>query len=57
MPILEPERAAKILLDAVERDAFRVLLGQDARTMDLLYHLSPLLATCLIQRRMRHLLG
>ncbi len=57
VPILEPEQAAKILLDAVERDAFRVLLGQDARTMDLLYRLSPLYATRLIQSRMRHLLS
>ncbi|MCS7218971.1 MAG: SDR family NAD(P)-dependent oxidoreductase [Thermus sp.] len=57
VPILEPERAAQILLDAVERDAFRVLLGQDARTMDLLYRLSPLRATRLIQSRMRHLLS
>lgn len=57
VPILEPEQAARILLDAVERDAFRVLLGQDARTMDLLYRLSPLYATRLIQRRMRHLLS
>lgn len=57
IPLLEPDRAAKILLDAVERDAFRVLLGQDAKTMDLFYRLSPLWATRLIQSRMRHLLG
>ena len=56
VPVLEPQVAARILLDAVERDAFRVLLGQDARTMDLLYRLSPLGATRLIQRRMAHLL-
>ncbi|AEG33383.1 Estradiol 17-beta-dehydrogenase [Thermus thermophilus SG0.5JP17-16] len=56
-PILEPQEAARILLDAVERDAFRVLLGKDARTMDLLYRLSPLYATRLIQRRMAHLLA
>ena len=48
VPVLEPEVAAKRLLDAVERDAFRVLLGRDAQTMDLLYRLSP--------RRMAHLL-
>ena len=44
VPVLEPEVAAKRLLDAVERDAFRVLLGRDAQTMDLLYRLSPALA-------------
>ena len=57
VPVLEPEEAARILLDAVERDAFRVLLGKDARAMDLLYRLSPLYATRLIQRRMAHLLA
>ncbi len=57
VPLLEPDRAAKTLLDAVERDAFRVLLGQDAKVMDLLYRLNPLGATRLIQLRMRHLLG
>ncbi|GAA6735129.1 SDR family oxidoreductase [Thermus oshimai] len=56
-PILEPERAAQLLLDAVEKDRFRVLLGQDARAMDLLYRLSPLRAVRLIQSRMRGLLG
>ena len=56
MPVLEPEVAAKRLLDAVERDAFRVLLGRDAQTMDLLYRLSPALAARIVQRRMAHLL-
>ncbi|KHG64788.1 short-chain dehydrogenase [Thermus sp. 2.9] len=57
VPVLEPHAAARILLDAVERDAFRVLLGRDARTMDLLHRLSPLLAARIIGRRMAHLLG
>jgi len=57
VPVLEPEEAARMVLDAVERDAFRVLVGRDARTMDLLYRLSPLAATRLIQRRMAHLLA
>ena len=56
VPVLEPEVAAKRLLDAVERDAFRVLLGRDAQTMDLLYRLSPALAARIVQRRMAHLL-
>lgn len=54
-PILEPEQAARIVVEAVERDAFRVPVGQDARTMDLLYRLSPLAATRLVQRRMAYL--
>lgn len=57
VPVLEPAEAARIVLDAVERDAFRVLVGRDARTMDLLYRLSPLAAARLIQRRMGYLLA
>lgn len=57
VPALEPAEAARIVLDAVERDAFRVLVGRDARTMDLLYRLSPLAAARLIQRRMGYLLA
>ncbi|QWK21414.1 SDR family NAD(P)-dependent oxidoreductase [Thermus antranikianii] len=57
IPILEPAKAAKMLLDGVERDAFRILLGQDARSMDVLYRINPLWATRVIQKRMRHLLS
>lgn len=57
VPVLEPAEAARIVLDAVERDAFRVLVGRDARTMDLLYRLSPLAAARLTQRRMGYLLA
>lgn len=55
-PVLDPARAARMVVDAVERNAFRVLVGRDARTMDLLYRLSPLAATRLVQRRMAYLL-
>lgn len=55
-PVPDPERAARVVVDAVERNAFRVLVGRDARTMDLLYRLSPLAATRLVQRRMAYLL-
>ncbi len=56
IPILEPAEAARIILEAMGKDAYRVLVGRDARTMDLLYRLSPRYATRLIQRRMGHLL-
>ena len=46
-----------MLLDGVERNAFRILLGQDARSMDVLYRINPLWATRVIQKRMRHLLS
>jgi short-subunit dehydrogenase len=53
---LEPEKAARIILDAVERNAYRVLVGSDARTMDLIYRLNPLWAVRMIYRNMRDLL-
>lgn len=55
-PVPDPERAARVVVDAVERNAFRVLVGRDARTMDLSYRLSPFAATRLVQRRMAYLL-
>ncbi|HMV69668.1 MAG TPA: SDR family oxidoreductase [Myxococcota bacterium] len=54
---LEPARAAEIMLDAVERDAPRVLIGPDAKFMDALYRLAPERALRFITRQMRGLLG
>lgn len=56
IPILDPGKAARMLLDGVERDAFRILLGQDARSMDALYRINPLWAIRIVQKRMRPLL-
>ncbi len=53
---LHPREAARQILKAMERNRYRVLVGQDARTMDLLYRLSPERATRLIQARMKSLL-
>lgn len=50
------DRAARDMLDGIERDAYRVLVGRDARFMDKLYRLSPRRAASLIYRRMRSLL-
>lgn len=49
--------AARIILDAMERDAFRVTVGRDATTMDRLARLSPERSAALIYRQMKDLLG
>lgn len=55
--VLPPARAAQIILDGVERNRFRILVGPDARLMDRLYRFSPERAVRLIERRMRDLLS
>lgn len=54
---LPPAEAARTILDAMERDAFRVTVGKDATTMDRLSRLSPRRAAALVRRNMRDLLG
>jgi NAD(P)-dependent dehydrogenase (short-subunit alcohol dehydrogenase family) len=49
--------AARDILDGMERDAFRVLIGRDAKLMDAFYRLSPLRATLLIAKKMKDLLS
>jgi NAD(P)-dependent dehydrogenase (short-subunit alcohol dehydrogenase family) len=48
--------AAKIILDAIERDAARVLVGRDARFMDMLYRLDPRRAAEFIYKQMKSIM-
>jgi hypothetical protein len=41
----------------MERNAYRVLVGRDARMMDLLYRINPSGAAAFIARQMKDLLG
>jgi hypothetical protein len=50
------ERAARDILDGVEKNAYRVLIGRDARLMDALYRLTPRRSARLIASRMKDLL-
>jgi short-subunit dehydrogenase len=50
------EEAATAILDGMEKDAYRVLIGRDARMMDLLYRIYPKGATSMIARQMKDLL-
>ncbi len=49
------EAAANAILDGMERNAYRVLIGRDAKLMDLLYRVNPKGAAAFIARQMRGL--
>lgn len=50
------EKAAQIILDGVEKNKMRVLVGSDAKMMDKLYRLAPRFATNFITKQMQALL-
>lgn len=52
-----PTDAARIIVDGMERDAYRVMVGPDAKLMDRLSRLAPEWAANLIYKQMRELLG
>ena len=54
--ITPADEAARIILDGMEADAYRVMVGGDARLMDRLYRLSPRRAAGFIARQMKDLL-
>lgn len=49
--------AARDILDGMERNAFRVLVGRDAKFLDALYRLAPERATMFIAAKMKQLLA
>jgi short-subunit dehydrogenase len=55
-PALPPDEAARQILDGMEKGKVRLNVGKDARTMSLLYRLSPGYATDLIAKNMKDLL-
>ncbi|MDW8064111.1 MAG: SDR family NAD(P)-dependent oxidoreductase [Anaerolineae bacterium] len=54
--VLSPAKAAEIIVEGIERNRYRVLVGRDARIMDLLSRLSPKRAADLVYKQMRSLL-
>ena len=56
-PILSPETAAEIIIDAMENNRYRVMVGKDSRMMDFFYRLRPASAARLIARQMDGLLS
>jgi short-subunit dehydrogenase len=58
MNILSSSKAAQIIIDGMEQNRYRVLVGKDAKFMDLLYRLKPGYAAKLIYSKMKeHLKG
>jgi short-subunit dehydrogenase len=53
---LEPGKAAEIIVDGIERDRYRVMVGSDATFLDRFYRLSPERAANFIFRQMKSLL-
>jgi NAD(P)-dependent dehydrogenase (short-subunit alcohol dehydrogenase family) len=56
IPMLPVSNAATIILEAMEEDMYRVLVGRDAQTMDLLYRWNPARAARMIRKKMQGLL-
>ncbi|PKQ16432.1 MAG: short-chain dehydrogenase [Actinobacteria bacterium HGW-Actinobacteria-7] len=52
----EPDAAARMILDGMEKNAYRVMVGSDVKMMDRLSRLSPLRAATIIYQQMRELL-
>ena len=57
MKILSPEKAAQIIVDGMENNQYRVLVGKDAGLMDFFYRLNPKKAAGLIAKKMKGLLS
>jgi NAD(P)-dependent dehydrogenase (short-subunit alcohol dehydrogenase family) len=53
---LAPGKAAQIIIDGIEQDRYRILVGSDAAFMDFIYRVSPERAANYIFRQMQSLL-
>ena len=56
MKALPASEAAEIIVEGIENDRYSVLVGQDAKMMDLLYRVNPKRAAAYINKQMKHLL-
>ena len=54
--MLPPDKAAAIIVDAIENDRYSVLVGSDAKLMDFIYRLNPKGAAGFIYKQMKSLL-
>lgn len=55
-PMLAADRAAREIVDGMERDRARILVGRDARFLDLFHRLAPTRAAAFVARQMKDLL-
>lgn len=54
--MLAPDKAAQIIVDGMEKNQYRILVGSDATLMDFLCRLSPKRAAAFIYQQMKDLL-
>jgi short-subunit dehydrogenase len=57
MKTLLPAKAAQIMIEAMEKDRYRVLVGSDSKFMDFIYRLNPQRAANFIFQQMKSLLS
>ncbi|MDD3280427.1 MAG: SDR family NAD(P)-dependent oxidoreductase [Bacteroidales bacterium] len=56
MKTLAADKAAEIIINGMEKDKFRILVGKDAKMLDFIYRLSPKYATEMVAKKMKSLL-
>jgi len=54
--VLSPDKAAGIIVDGIERKAYRIFVGKDSALMDKIYRLNPAIAARAIASKMSALL-
>lgn len=54
---LAADKAARMILDGMEKDSYRVMVGSDAKMLDRLYRLHPRRAAGFLANQMKDLLG
>jgi short-subunit dehydrogenase len=56
MKLTTPVRAAQIIVEGMEKNRFRILVGNDAKFLDFLYRLHPRFAAEFIYKQMKALM-
>lgn len=56
-PMLSAKEASEIIIKGMEKNSFRILVGNDSKFMDKLYRLNPAFAKNLIAKKMKSLLS
>lgn len=51
-----PQKAGEVIVKGIEKEKFRIIVGSDARIMDILYRLNPKFAVNMITKKMASLL-
>ena len=56
MKAMPADQAAEIIVNGIEKDSYRVLVGSDTKMMDILYRLNPEFAANFIYKQMKDML-